>query len=356
VTVIQIGSLAISLKWLLLGLAVVFALITIKLWLRQTQQKEIHKSIFDLIFNALFLGFVIWKASLILLEPSLVIKSPMSLLYFTGGTAGLVIAIIVSIIFFLYKARKFNISQFLTFQSGMIFSFSVLGGYFLLSYFLYSDSKLGQFGLGLFSLLLLGFFLYKNHPKEALEVIKKLLAIMILSGLIGWVAYDHFIETPEADQTVQKSDPKDQSTDFGIQEGNRAPNFQLKNLDGEEVALADLKGKKVILNLWATWCPPCKAEMPHMQEFYHEQQGNDVEILAVNLTTAEKDPNGIEQFVMDYGLTFPVVLDTTGEVGDAYQAFTIPTSYILDTNGVIQKRIVGPMDKQMMTELINNID
>ncbi|ULT59747.1 TlpA family protein disulfide reductase [Neobacillus drentensis] len=117
-----------------------------------------------------------------------------------------------------------------------------------------------------------------------------------------------------------------------------------------------MQGKKVILNLWATWCPPCKAEMPHMQEFYQSQKGKNIEILAVNLTAAEKDVSNIKPFVQDYDLTFPVLLDHDGLIVDTYQALTISTSYIIDTKGIIRKRIVGPMDKERMTELINSIE
>lgn len=353
---IQIGSLAVSLKWLLLGIALVFGLLTIKLWLKQTQENEIHKKVFDLIVNVLFLGFFVWKGSMVILEPSLVIKSPMSLLYFTGGTPGLIIAALSASFYFVYKSRRMNLSNLFILQSGIMFIFSVIGGYYFLAFFLFPVQSPFHLVLSICSILIVGFILFKHGPKEAIEVVKKILAITVLAGLIGWVAYDRFAAPTEAEKTVQKSNTLDQSIEIGIQEGNRAPNFQLKNLEGDEVALNDLKGKKVILNLWATWCPPCKAEMPHMQEFYQEQKGKDVEILAVNLTTAEKNPNGVGQFVKDYGLTFPVVLDTAGAVGDAYQAFTIPTSYFIDRNGIIQKRIVGPMDKGMMTELINSID
>ena len=164
---------------------------------------------------------------------------------------------------------------------------------------------------------------------------------------------------PSVETTVkqeEQSSPPDQNGKVvtGIEEGNKAPDFQLQTVDGKEIKLSDLQGKKVIVNFWATWCPPCKAEMPHMQEFYLENS-NDVEILAVNLTTSEKNANDVGRFVEDYGLSFPILLDSDGSIGRIYQAFTIPTSYVIDTKGFIQKRIVGPMDQEMMSELIANV-
>lgn len=136
-----------------------------------------------------------------------------------------------------------------------------------------------------------------------------------------------------------------------LREGAEAPDFELTTLDGKTVKLSDYRGKKVILNFWATWCPPCKAEMPHMQNFYEENKDQNVEILAVNLTNMDKGRDAIDAFVKEYGLTFPIPLDEEGDAGTTYQAFTIPTSYILDEKGVITKKIVGPMDENMMKDL-----
>lgn len=141
-----------------------------------------------------------------------------------------------------------------------------------------------------------------------------------------------------------------------VQEGNPAPDFELTTLDGETVKLSDYKGKKVILNFWASWCPPCKAEMPHMQKFYAENKDNNIEVLAVNLTNIDSGESEIQKFVDDYGLTFQIPLDTEGMIGTRYQAFTLPTSYILDTNGIITKKIIGPMDENMMIQLTRDIN
>ena len=186
---------------------------------------------------------------------------------------------------------------------------------------------------------------------------KKIFVIIGLLGLVGWGIYDDFFSSTKTPRTFQTSKSASHKTaNIGIQEGEKAPDFQLQTLSGKDIKLSDIEGKKVILNFWATWCPPCKAEMPHIQEFYQDQKKNNVEVLSVNETTAEKDPNNVGTFIDNYGLTFPVLLDRSGEVGQTYQAFTIPTSYIIDTKGIIQKKIVGPMDKEMMTELIKSIN
>lgn len=141
----------------------------------------------------------------------------------------------------------------------------------------------------------------------------------------------------------------------GLNKGEQAPDFELTTLAGEPIRLSELQGKKVILNFWATWCPPCKAEMPHMQNFYEDYaETENVEIVAVNLTSGDREAS-VEEFVKDYGLTFPIPMDVEGEVGQKFQAVTIPTSYIIDTNGLIQHKIVGPMDETMIQDFVSNI-
>jgi peroxiredoxin len=279
-------------KWIILGIAIVIGFVCLKLWLLRSQKKETGKQLFEIALNSVFWGFLIWKGSLLLLEPKLIIESPMSLLYFTGGTKGFIIGILGALIYFVLKARKLNITNLITLQSVAVFAFAVLSASFLLNLLLNEDK-----------------------PKV-----------------------------------------KTAGTEIGLQEGNKAPDFQLKTLNGTNVKLSELQGKKVILNFWATWCPPCKAEIPHMQDFYESNDKSKVEILAVNLTTSEKNPGKIKEFISERNVTFPVLLDQDGEIGDQYRAMTIPTSYLIDSNGIVRKKIVGPMDKELMEQLIESVD
>ncbi|MCQ6281228.1 peroxiredoxin [Bacillus sp. EB600] len=139
----------------------------------------------------------------------------------------------------------------------------------------------------------------------------------------------------------------------GPQEGSMAQDFELENVDGKKVKLSDYKGEKVILNFWATWCPPCKSEMQDIENFYKKNKGNKVVVLAVNLTNLEKNKNNIQQFIKAYHLTFPVLLDSKGSVANLYQSITIPTTFIINTTGRIDQKIVGPMKKDQLETLIS---
>lgn len=141
----------------------------------------------------------------------------------------------------------------------------------------------------------------------------------------------------------------------GISKGDTPPDFELPLLDGGVVKLSDLKGEKVFINFWATWCPPCKEEMPEMQKFY-EEYGEEINIVAINITGSERNKKAVQDFIDEYDYTFPVALDMESNVTDEYMAITIPTSYFIGTDGVIQvDRKVGPMTYDYMVEMMNSL-
>lgn len=108
-----------------------------------------------------------------------------------------------------------------------------------------------------------------------------------------------------------------------------------------------------MLNFWATWCPPCRAEMPDMEKFH---QDTDVEILAVNLTETEPHPNQVQQFADEYGLTFPILLDEKVEVATIYAIQPVPTSFMIDSEGIIQFKSIGPLTYDQMVQVSKDMD
>ncbi|MFV2045768.1 MULTISPECIES: TlpA family protein disulfide reductase [Metabacillus] len=170
-------------------------------------------------------------------------------------------------------------------------------------------------------------------------MLKKIIAVSILVFLIGYAIY----------YAINPNTAKE-----GVTEGSAAPNFELATLNGESMSLESLKGKKVILNFWATWCPPCRSEMPDMQRIQDEHDG-DVVVVAVNLTSSESSVKTVEDFVNELGLTFPVLLDEKGKVNNQFEVLSYPTSYFLDEEGVIRTKFVGAMTYDQMNDLLDDL-
>jgi len=124
------------------------------------------------------------------------------------------------------------------------------------------------------------------------------------------------------------------------QVGFFAPSFSLTNLDDQTIGLVDFKDKPVILNFWASWCPPCKAEMPAFQQASLEFIDSGLQIIAINATSQDSTTQ-VRQFVDQYGLTFPVPLDLTGSIAKDYLVHSLPTTYFIDKNGIIVDVIIG---------------
>lgn len=141
----------------------------------------------------------------------------------------------------------------------------------------------------------------------------------------------------------------DASASSLVQKGRVAPNFEVVDLNGNPFKLSDLKGKPVLLNFWATWCPPCKSELPEFERFF-EEYGKQVHIVAINLTLSEESKDAVKEFVKKQGLTFPIYLDVEGSVVETYLVRYIPTSYFLDKNLVVKDIHIGPLKFEDMVK------
>ncbi len=124
--------------------------------------------------------------------------------------------------------------------------------------------------------------------------------------------------------------------------GTFAPDFQLSSLKGKEVRLSSFRGRVVLISFWATWCPPCRAEMPSMQKLYDAFKDRGFTILAVSSDRLGRDV--VEPFMREYGLTFSALIDPRGKVGPLFRVPGIPTNFVLDKHGRIAYQGVGPRD------------
>jgi peroxiredoxin len=151
------------------------------------------------------------------------------------------------------------------------------------------------------------------------------------------------VELPPAYNTTGESP----STEVG----RHAPDFLLQTPVGGELRLSDLRGTPVLVNFWASWCTPCREEMPRIVAAYDEQSGADFTVVAVDL---QENDGIVQEFADDYGMDFPIVIDRTGEVGDTWRiggpVEGIPSSYFIDAEGIVQSRVFGPMTDETLEE------
>ncbi len=126
----------------------------------------------------------------------------------------------------------------------------------------------------------------------------------------------------------------------GVRIGNPAPDFQLLNLEGQNVSLSNLRGKPVLVNFWASWCPPCRAEMPFIQEIFEDEEWSDKGLVILAINIGER-PSTAKRFMASNGLSFPVPLDTSQNVALKYNVSAIPTTLLIDKDGIIKAIKVG---------------
>lgn len=168
------------------------------------------------------------------------------------------------------------------------------------------------------------------------------LAALVVIGVGLWLRFNP--TTPSRDNNAVGLEPAPIA-------GHPAPEFTLKNIDGQTVSLSDFRGQPVIINFWATWCGPCRVEMPHLQAAYEAHQPDGLVVLGVNLTERDS-PQAVPDFLAEFGLTFPVVLDESGDVAEMYRVLGQPASVFVNEAGVIHQVFQGPVNEQFINDRV----
>ena len=344
VTYIDIGNATLPALWV----SVVVALLLLSFFCRKNKRM---KDLTDVVFTYV----LVWKLSYIPLSFSAFLAAPLSVLYFSGGQIGHVLGVVAGAIQ-LYRKRmvdedllnvwgKFFVMIFVV-HALLVMELPILIlGAVLLVIWWRKPTMLAH--------VLTVFFLQLATEWSSVTVITYVVGVVVM---YGWLKYKQQLRTFIVQVVVvtmvaimiQQTLPE--QTKVSAEQRD----FALETFDGQTVSLDDYKGKVVVLNFFATWCPPCKAEMPHLQAF-HEQAPDDVVLLGVNLTKRDDGLQVLEQFLHDYEVTYPILLDKQDEVGDLYEVLSIPTTYILDQQGHLVERIVGPVDAAGLESIIETI-
>ncbi len=155
---------------------------------------------------------------------------------------------------------------------------------------------------------------------------------------------------------LQKNDPiappETSDQPVGISKGEQAPDFVGTTLAGDAIQLSDLRGKTVVINVFASWCGPCRIEAPHLAQVYSDLRDDDVEFIGLNL---EESPEDMAVFKAEFGWEFPLVVNQNGDLTEIYQPLGLPTSWFIDPDGVIQYVHTGPVTAEMLVQAISDI-
>ncbi len=219
--------------------------------------------------------------------------------------------------------------------------------------------------LGLFTTQVLNFL--KDNQKLLKHTVKIGGVLLIIIGVMtftGWLNnISGYLNTPPSTNENTSPPVEDNEEKSSDKIAPPAIDFTLKDQYGNSHTLSDYKGKVVFLNFWATWCPPCRKEMPDIEDLYHNYNLNkeDVVILGVsspksdiNTNTREVNKEGVLKFINENGYTFPILFDETGEVFSAYGISSLPTTFMIDKDGNIYGYVPGMLTKDMMKNIIQD--
>ncbi len=180
---------------------------------------------------------------------------------------------------------------------------------------------------------------------------------VFLSRWVGSRATMPPTSTPEVSPSVALQPGQTRTSEPAVEEslqpspfqGHPTPDFELESLEGDLMRLSDYHGSIVLINFWATWCPPCRAEMPMFQERYERYADQGLEILAVNSDSPLRE---VIAFQHEHGLSFPVLIDATRIVQNLYRVWSLPTSFIVDREGIIRYVHLGPMTDVVLDQYL----
>lgn len=338
-TYLTIGQYSIPISWIAFFLAIIYC------DYRNNNKVDVTNKALQ---RLLWVYLLVWKFSYILFAWSSFCQSPISLLYFDGGLKGHLLALLMLTVLLVkdhrvinwevgwkYWARFIAVSQLISFSFTEQWLLAIVW-LILLIIIEWKWQLWILFAQWTFLLWIAGWIdaLVIAHALVLLSILIKqknkhhITAVIILS-LLAVALTD--IRTPSS------------ATE-------RLP-IDLMTTTNERYILAEQEQQLTVANFFATWCPPCQAEMPHLQRFA-ENLPNGVELIGINLTDRDNGPEVLQHFMEKYKVTYPILLDERDDFGQAFRILAIPTTVLLDAEGQELERIVGPVSEQVLRDII----
>jgi thiol-disulfide isomerase/thioredoxin len=182
------------------------------------------------------------------------------------------------------------------------------------------------------------------------KIWKPLVLVLVVGLMAADIFFDYQVSAQlQADNAV----PATSDLSIGTTVGELAPDFIATTLDGSTVQLSELQGKVVLVNLFASWCGPCRAEMPHLVEAFHEYDPDEVAFVGLNL---QETPAAVVDFKEEFDIPFPLALDQDGRLtNNFYQPVGLPTSWFIDQDGVVRFVFAGPINKAFLRQILDDV-
>lgn len=179
---------------------------------------------------------------------------------------------------------------------------------------------------------------------------KIIIFIFVAGIMVGDVLIDYRSQVQAHPQENQVAEL--QNRDVGIAVGDLAPEFSGTTIDGKAVSLSDLDGKLVVVNVFASWCGPCRVETPHLVEIYNEIDKDEVEFVGLNL---QETSEAVLSFKEEFSINYPLLLNEGGEITNIYRPIGLPTTWFIDQEGVIRFTFSGPLTKASLQVILDDV-
>ena len=338
-TYVSLGQVNIPIAWLAFLLAIFYS---------DFRSRKASVATNKLLEHLVFTYILVWKFSYILFSLSDFIKAPLSLVYFDGGLRGHILALVV-LAFILFRKRQILVwADIWIYWARVVAIINVISlgfqEHWLLAVIwllaLVLVERKYQHGLLLGQFLLLAWL---NGFTSSLTLVHLFVLLtlylktkqaqyLVITGILSLVAM-MLVDVERATETIAHE------------------MIDLPTTTGEMYSLSEQEQKLTIVNFFATWCPPCKAEMPHLQSFAEDLPAG-VALIGVNLTDRDNGEHALVNFMETYEVTYPILLDESDEVGTAFRVMSIPTTVLLNAQGEELERLVGPVSEEVLRQLI----